>query len=71
MRSFSKPKISDLIYKYNKMNKGSVVVLDLRLKGCWQCRSQKAEKVSHIKGRLLDYAVIFFNCVPFQNGNFS
>ena len=27
--------------------------------------------VTHIKGRLLDKAVILFNCVPFQNGNFS
>ena len=30
-----------------------------------------AEKVTHIKGRLLDQAMILFNCVPFQNGNFS
>ena len=28
-------------------------------------------KVMHIKGRLLDQAVILFNCVPFHNGNFS
>ena len=28
-----------------------------------------AEKVKHSKGRLLDQAVIFFICVPFQNGN--
>ena len=33
-------------------------------------RSQNAVKVTHIKWRLLDQAVIF-NCVPFQNGNFS
>ena len=33
--------------------------------------SQTAKKVSHIKGRLLDQAVILFNCIPFQNGNFS
>ena len=26
---------------------------------------------THIKGRLLDQAVILFNYVPFQNGNFS
>ena len=36
-----------------------------------QWRSQNAEKVTHIKGRLLDQAVILFNCIPFQNGNFS
>ena len=34
-------------------------------------RSQNAEKVTHIKERLLDQALILFNCVPFQNGNFS
>ena len=39
------------------------------LDGQW--RSQNAEKVTHIKGRLLDQAVILFNCVPFQKGNFS
>ena len=26
------------------------------------------EKVKHIKGRLLDQAMILFNCVPFQMG---
>ena len=36
-----------------------------------QCCSQNAEKVTHIKGRLLDQAVILFNCIPFPNGNFS
>ena len=36
-----------------------------------QSRSQNAEKVTHIKGRLLDQATILFNCVPFQNENFS
>ena len=34
-------------------------------------RSQKAEKVTHTKGRLLEQAMILFNCVPFQNGNLS
>ena len=34
-------------------------------------RSQNAEKVMHIKGRLLGQAVVQFNCVPFYNGNFS
>ena len=33
--------------------------------------SQNAEKVMHIKGRLLDQAMILYNYVPFQNGNFS
>ena len=33
--------------------------------------SQNAEKVTHIKGRLLDQAVLLFNCIPFQSGNFS
>ena len=28
-------------------------------------------KITHIKGRLLDQTVVLFNCVPFQNGNFS
>ena len=36
-----------------------------------QWRSQNAEKVTHIKGRLLDQAMILFNLVPYQNGNFS
>ena len=33
-----------------------------------QWRSQNAEKVTHIKWRLLDQAVVLFNCVPFQIG---
>ena len=33
-----------------------------------QWRSQNAEKDTHTKGRLLDQAAIFINCVPFQNG---
>ena len=33
-----------------------------------QGRSQNAEIVTHIKGRLLDQAVILFKCVPLQNG---
>ena len=36
-----------------------------------QWGSQNAEKVTHIKGRLLDQAVIIFNCVPFHNRHFS
>ena len=31
-------------------------------------RSQNAEKVTHIKGRLLDQAMIPFNCDPIQMG---
>ena len=36
-----------------------------------QWRRQIAEKVTHIKGRLLYQAVILYNYVPFPNGNFS
>ena len=36
-----------------------------------QWRSQNAEKVTRIKGRLLYQAMILFNYAPFQNGNFS
>ena len=36
-----------------------------------QWSSQNAEKVTHIKERLLEQAVIIFNCVPYQNGNCS
>ena len=36
-----------------------------------QCRSQNAEKIMHIKGRLQYQAMILYNYVPFQNGNFS
>ena len=36
-----------------------------------QCHSQNAKKVTHIKGRLLDQAVVLFNSLPFQNENFS
>ena len=33
-------------------------------------RSQNAEKVMHIKGRLLDLAVILFHCVLFKMGTY-
>ena len=36
-----------------------------------QWRSQNAEKVMHIKERLLYQAVILYSYAPFQNGNFS
>ena len=29
------------------------------------------EKVTHIKGRILYQAMILYNYLPFQNGNFS
>ena len=37
----------------------------------YKWRKQNAEKVTHIKGRLLDQAVVLFNCAPYHNGNFS
>ena len=33
--------------------------------------ARKLKKITHMKGRLLDQAVILFNCAPFQIGNFS
>ena len=36
-----------------------------------QWGSQIAEKATHIKGRLLDRAVILFNHLPFQIRKFS
>ena len=33
--------------------------------------SQNFEKVTHIEGRLLYQAMIFYNYVPFRDGNFS
>ena len=36
----------------------------------YQQRSQNAEKITHIKGRLLDQAMIL-QLRPFSNGNFS
>ena len=37
----------------------------------FQWCNQNAENVTHLKGRLLNQAVILFNCFPFHNGNFS
>ena len=34
-----------------------------------QWRRQTAEKVTHIKGRLMNQAMVLYNYVPFQNGN--
>ena len=36
-----------------------------------QKHNQNAEKITHIKGRPLDQEMILFNCVHFQNGNYS
>ena len=36
-----------------------------------QWHSQNAEKVTHIKERLLEQALILINCDPFRIGNFS
>ena len=33
-----------------------------------QGRSQNVEKFTHVKGKLLDQAVVLFNCAPFQIG---
>ena len=38
---------------------------------CEEWRSKNAEKVTHIKGRLLYQAVVLFSCYPFPNGKFS
>ena len=35
----------------------------------WRC--QNAEKITHIKEKILDEAMILSNCIPFQNENFS
>ena len=51
----------------------------IRDESCWggitttsprdpQWCSQNAEKVTHIKGRPIDQAMILFNCIPFQMG---
>ena len=48
----------------------TVIVVCCCLKKTGQWRSQNVN-VMHIKGRLLEQAVIIFICAPFQNGNFS
>ena len=35
----------------------------------YQWRNQNAEKITHIKGRLLYQAMFLYHYVPFQNGN--
>ena len=52
--------------KHQSKQKSSAVMNKHR-----QWRNQNAEKVWHIKGRQLKQAVFVFNCVPFQNWNFS
>ena len=46
----------------------SSIKLQCSYKHAFQWRSQNAEKVTNIKGRLPDQAVILFNCVPIQKG---
>ena len=41
------------------------------VKNTTQWHSKNAEKVNHIKGRLLEKDLILFNCIPFQNKKFS
>ena len=50
-----------------------MVILAIESMGQIRCHvvARTLEKVTHVKGRLLDQAMILFNCVPFQNGNFS
>ena len=36
----------------------------------WPVALCEHQKITHINGRLLDQAVVLFNCVPFRNGNF-
>ena len=56
---------------WKNMSDGMEIEFVTCLTACMQWRSQNAENVMHIKGRLLEQVVILFNCVPFQNGNFS
>ena len=60
-----------IAYIANSMDPDQVHSVCFHGKSIQQWGSQNAEKVTHIKGKLLDQAVILFNCVPFQNGNFS
>ena len=55
----------------NSMALDHSLKLDLQAPCAPQWRSQKAEKVTHIKGWLQYQATILYKCVPFQNGNFS
>ena len=41
------------------------------LTDCLDRVKTNSENVTHIEGRLLDQLVVLFNCVAFQNGNFS
>ena len=67
-------KLTIMYSKYKKLDKiTSVVILYLNhmSRDMTQWRSQNAEKVAYIKGRLLDQTVIIYNCITFQNENFS
>ena len=59
------------LYIISKLQPYAMNHSDLTAANHNKCRSQNAEKATHIKGRLLDQAMILFNCVPCQNGNFS
>ena len=54
------PKVSIILH--------SLFVIIMTIK---QWRSQSALKSTHIKGRLLNQGMIVFNCVSFQNWNYS
>ena len=56
-----------LLVRYNKL--GIVHCTNLGVSGNGIARTLK--KVTHIKGRIQDQAVILFNCVLFHDGNFS
>ena len=47
-----------------------LVVMECWFSAIQQWHSHNAEKCTHIKGRLLYQAMILYNYVPFQNGNF-
>ena len=62
--------------KHFKMMNKKLITIHMCLKACLfgsmidvQWRSQNAENATHVKGRLLDKAVILFNHVAFHNGN--
>ena len=63
------PKLYELaqICSWKKISKTEFRYLSIWYQLC----SQNAEKATRIKGRLLDQAVVLFNCTPFQNGNIS
>ena len=62
--SFQRPR--QMIKLMDKNNHNCTLIFPY-LSIWWRCqwRSQNAEKVTHIKGGLLDQAMIYSNCVPF------